>query len=262
VLAHNLETVPRLYPLVRVQARYDRSRGVLRHAKSRGFTTKTGIMLGLGETQEEIARRVGVTRPQVSRLLKQARAEGVVDIRIVDRLSATSPAAETLRQRFGLKAVHLAPTLTGEEGLTRRSVGRLAAQVLRDAVRDGMVVGIGDGAAVSAAADAWADVESPVSATVVPLCGGFWIGDAAREPYRDHQPRVALQVPGVAVLGPEANEVVVREVGAVPAQQLPLAREQPQQAQPEPEQDAGGDQHAAHGRLSPAARRLLRCPCR
>jgi lipoyl synthase len=39
---------------VRVQARYDRSRSVLRHAKSRGFTTKTGIMLGLGERQDEI----------------------------------------------------------------------------------------------------------------------------------------------------------------------------------------------------------------
>ena len=41
---------------VRVQARYDRSRGVLRHAKGRGFTVKTGIMLGLGERQEEIER--------------------------------------------------------------------------------------------------------------------------------------------------------------------------------------------------------------
>jgi lipoic acid synthetase len=39
---------------VRVQARYDRSRSVLQHAKSRGFTTKTGIMLGLGEKPEEI----------------------------------------------------------------------------------------------------------------------------------------------------------------------------------------------------------------
>jgi lipoic acid synthetase len=39
---------------VRVQARYDRSRSVVRHAKSRGFVTKTGIMLGLGEEQHEI----------------------------------------------------------------------------------------------------------------------------------------------------------------------------------------------------------------
>jgi lipoyl synthase len=54
ILNHNLETVERLQKPVRVQARYDRSRGVLRHAKSRGLTTKTGIMLGLGEEAAEI----------------------------------------------------------------------------------------------------------------------------------------------------------------------------------------------------------------
>ena len=54
IFNHNVETVERLQKPVRVQARYDRSRSVLRHAKSRGFTTKTGIMLGLGETREEI----------------------------------------------------------------------------------------------------------------------------------------------------------------------------------------------------------------
>jgi lipoic acid synthetase len=51
---HNVETVERLQRPVRVQARYDRSRSVLRHAKGRGFTTKTGIMLGLGERREEV----------------------------------------------------------------------------------------------------------------------------------------------------------------------------------------------------------------
>jgi len=56
IFNHNVETVERLQKPVRVQARYDRSRSVLRHAKSRGFTTKTGIMLGLGETQDEIAQ--------------------------------------------------------------------------------------------------------------------------------------------------------------------------------------------------------------
>ncbi|HVZ65105.1 MAG TPA: lipoyl synthase [Lacunisphaera sp.] len=54
IFNHNVETVERLQKPVRVQARYDRSRGVLRHAKGRGFTTKTGIMLGLGEQREEI----------------------------------------------------------------------------------------------------------------------------------------------------------------------------------------------------------------
>ena len=55
---HNLETVERLQKPVRVQARYDRSRAVLRHAKGRGFVTKTGIMLGLGEQQSEIEQTI------------------------------------------------------------------------------------------------------------------------------------------------------------------------------------------------------------
>jgi lipoic acid synthetase len=54
ILNHNVETVERLQKPVRVQARYDRSRAVLRHAKARGFTAKTGFMLGLGERREEV----------------------------------------------------------------------------------------------------------------------------------------------------------------------------------------------------------------
>jgi lipoic acid synthetase len=56
ILNHNLETVERLQRPVRKTARYDRTLEVLRHAKSRGFTTKSGIMLGLGEQTEEIAQ--------------------------------------------------------------------------------------------------------------------------------------------------------------------------------------------------------------
>ncbi len=54
VFAHNLETVPRLSREVRVQARYDRSYAVLRHARTRGALVKTGLMLGLGEAIEEV----------------------------------------------------------------------------------------------------------------------------------------------------------------------------------------------------------------
>jgi len=138
----------------------------------------------LGETQARIAELVGVTRPQVSRLLKEARGQGVVEIRIVDRTEQASPAAEAIRDRFGLQAVHLAPSLGGAADLVRRRVGRLAAQVLVAAVRDGMLVGIGDGSAVSATADALDPLPSPVDATVVPLCGGYWHSGAGREPFR------------------------------------------------------------------------------
>jgi lipoic acid synthetase len=54
IFNHNLETVERLQRPIRKTARYDRSLWALRHAKSRGFTTKSGIMLGIGEKEDEI----------------------------------------------------------------------------------------------------------------------------------------------------------------------------------------------------------------
>jgi lipoic acid synthetase len=54
VFGHNLETVPRLYPLARPQADYARSLAVLRQAAEAGMIVKTSLMLGLGETLAEI----------------------------------------------------------------------------------------------------------------------------------------------------------------------------------------------------------------
>lgn len=54
VVSHNLETVRRLTPEVRSVAKYDTSLKILRHISKRGLRAKSGIMLGLGETREEI----------------------------------------------------------------------------------------------------------------------------------------------------------------------------------------------------------------
>ena len=54
IVSHNLETVRRLTKQVRIQAKYDRSLEVLFRLKKGGMRTKSGIMLGLGETDEEI----------------------------------------------------------------------------------------------------------------------------------------------------------------------------------------------------------------
>ena len=54
VVSHNMETVRRLTREVRIQAKYDRSLEVLRYLKENGMRTKTGLMLGLGETEEEV----------------------------------------------------------------------------------------------------------------------------------------------------------------------------------------------------------------
>jgi len=54
VISHNLETVRRLTKHVRVQAKYDRSLEALRRISGSGVTAKSGIMLGLGETRDEV----------------------------------------------------------------------------------------------------------------------------------------------------------------------------------------------------------------
>jgi lipoic acid synthetase len=54
IVSHNLETVRRLTKEVRIQAKYDRSLELLKRLKDAGLKTKSGVMLGLGETDEEV----------------------------------------------------------------------------------------------------------------------------------------------------------------------------------------------------------------
>ncbi|MEK9808834.1 MAG: radical SAM protein, partial [Candidatus Nanopelagicales bacterium] len=54
VLAHNLETVPRIFKRVRPAFRYERSLDVLTQAREAGLVTKSNLILGLGETDEEV----------------------------------------------------------------------------------------------------------------------------------------------------------------------------------------------------------------
>jgi lipoic acid synthetase len=54
IFSHNIETVPKLYRRVRPQAKYERSLWVLEKAKEEGMITKSGIMVGLGETFDQV----------------------------------------------------------------------------------------------------------------------------------------------------------------------------------------------------------------
>jgi lipoic acid synthetase len=55
VFAHNIETVPRIFKRIRPGFRYERSLGVLRAARADGLVTKSNLILGMGETREEIS---------------------------------------------------------------------------------------------------------------------------------------------------------------------------------------------------------------
>jgi lipoic acid synthetase len=67
VFNHNVEVVPRLYPVARRGSRWERSLRVLRNAKEMGgdeVVTKSGLMVGLGETHEEMVEAFGALREQ------------------------------------------------------------------------------------------------------------------------------------------------------------------------------------------------------
>ncbi|MEK6620179.1 MAG: lipoyl synthase, partial [Chloroflexota bacterium] len=66
ILDHNVETVPRLYGRVRPQAVYERSLAVLRHTKATApdLVCKSGIMVGLGETRDEVLMTMRDIRAQ------------------------------------------------------------------------------------------------------------------------------------------------------------------------------------------------------
>jgi lipoic acid synthetase len=71
ILNHNIETVPRLYPEVRPQADYHQSLRLLRHASTHAphLPTKSGLMLGLGETEGEIRQALADLRGHRCRML-------------------------------------------------------------------------------------------------------------------------------------------------------------------------------------------------
>jgi len=79
ILNHNVESVPRLYRKVRPQADYARSLEVLRISKEQGLRTKSGIMVGLGETEDEVLElmddfvRVGVDVMTIGQYLQPTR---------------------------------------------------------------------------------------------------------------------------------------------------------------------------------------------
>jgi lipoyl synthase len=62
VLAHNIETVPRIFRRIRPAFRYDRSLEVIARAHAAGLVTKSNLILGLGETDDEVARAMADLR--------------------------------------------------------------------------------------------------------------------------------------------------------------------------------------------------------
>lgn len=97
-----------------------------------------------GLTQKEIAKRFGISRVKVVRLLKEARRRGIVEIRIADIWAPYLPLERQLRQRFGLLDAAVVEAPSSPDRL-RAALGKAAAEYLRYVLQPGLLVGLGMG---------------------------------------------------------------------------------------------------------------------
>jgi deoxyribonucleoside regulator len=95
----------------------------------------------LDHSQSQIADMLGVSRPTVSRLLQQAKAEGIVRIEIKDPSEDIELLQQSLMERFRLRQVVVAYTPAYEDEVVKRYIGQAAAAYLAEIVRDGDTIG-------------------------------------------------------------------------------------------------------------------------
>jgi len=127
-------------------------------------------------SQDDVAAILGTTRSNVSRMLKQARDLGIVEIRILDPAGRDRELELALRDRFGLADARVLEPATETDVLS--GVGRLAARWLEETVRDGQVVALSWGHTLQAMVRA-VDGLSRRDAQVVQLVGGLSALDSA-----------------------------------------------------------------------------------
>ncbi len=128
-----------------------------------------------GRSQDDVARALGTSRSNVSRMLTAARAQGIVEIRVHDQTSREKDLEQALRERFELSHARVAAFRPGVDALA--AAGDLAAQWLDESLRDGHVLGLSWGNSLQAMVESFS-VDQPRSVEVVPLVGGLSTADS------------------------------------------------------------------------------------
>ena len=126
-----------------------------------------------GQTQQEVARRLGLSRPKVSRLLQRARDAHIVNITLVPPSGGITEVEQELEARYGLEeAVLVAVSDETDSDRVATELGPAAAECLLRCVNDGDTIGLAWGRTVLAMVDAL-PVHPLSEATVVQLNGGL-----------------------------------------------------------------------------------------
>ncbi|HEX7940401.1 MAG TPA: sugar-binding transcriptional regulator [Gemmatimonadaceae bacterium] len=163
------------------------------------------------QTQQEIAERLRLSRPAVSRLLRDAQTHGIVQITISPPRGLHIDLESRLEEHFKLGVVRIVPTEPGTSpDLLRRQIGAAAAAFLSRTVHPGDTIGLAWGTTLSAMVQAMAPMATE-GVHVVQTLGG--IGPPAAEAYAAELVRRLAQLLGaVPVLFPVPGVVATTEV--------------------------------------------------
>lgn len=123
-----------------------------------------------GKDQEAIARKVGVSRSMVSRMLTEARKRGIVEVKVIRPIYWDPELEETIKTRFGVESVFVVSLEDTKPEKMVTILGRAAAEVLKDQIRPNLVIGVAWGTAVSATVDA-VQVRAEPTIKVIQLVG-------------------------------------------------------------------------------------------
>lgn len=164
-------------------------------------------------TQQEIAERLGLSRPAVSRLLQRARTEGVVRIEIHPPDESHYALERELEDRFGLREAVVVTGRSESPTLTRRALGQAGARYLERRLRGREVVGVSWGTTLNEVVH---HVRArPLRTTVVALVGGagqvapgVHANDLARRLAHKHGGEVRLLHAPAVVASPEVREAL------------------------------------------------------
>lgn len=121
-------------------------------------------------SQERIAREIGYSRPTVSRMLDEAKHEGIVRVQIMHPVERLTHLEDLLKTRFSLEKVRVTSTSTPHAGVV--DVGRAAADLLDRLVQPGMTIGLSNGRTHMAMVNA-PQVHRTVEVTFVQMVGSL-----------------------------------------------------------------------------------------
>ncbi|MBF0808443.1 sugar-binding transcriptional regulator [Rothia nasimurium] len=95
-----------------------------------------------GLSQQEVAQHLHIARPTVSKLLTHAKDRGFIRTTVIDPRDNNQIMAEQLRKKYSLLGVRLAPVAGRGPMDLRHALGRSAAQLLKELVREGDIIGV------------------------------------------------------------------------------------------------------------------------